>query len=148
MLLNRARAERLMAEQGLDALFCRNPANATLPAPFFDQLRAALPGCTWVPATDLINRIRAVKTPEEIACLKRAAEITVKAHESFRQALQRGEAPGREQGQQKATQGETVPHEKMRRVGAEVAQQERDGQVPRGGRDDRGHAQRQQAAPA
>ena len=58
-----------------------------LPAPFFDQLRAALPGCTWVPASDLIGRIRAVKTPEEIANLKRAAEITVKAHDSFRQAI-------------------------------------------------------------
>ena len=58
-----------------------------LSAPFFDQLRASLPVCSWVPATELIARIRAVKTPEEIAHLKRSAEINVKAHESFRQAI-------------------------------------------------------------
>ncbi len=58
-----------------------------LPAPFFGQLRAAVPGCTWMPASDLIARIRAVKTPEEISNLRRAAEITVKAHNSFRQAI-------------------------------------------------------------
>lgn len=46
-----------------------------------------MPGHTWVPAGDLIGRIRAVKTPEEIANLRRAAEITVKAHDSFRQAI-------------------------------------------------------------
>jgi len=58
-----------------------------LAVPFFEQLRASLPGCSWVAATELIARIRAVKTPEEIANLKRSAEITVKAHDSFRQAI-------------------------------------------------------------
>ncbi len=58
-----------------------------LSAPFFEQLRTSLPTCSWYPATDLIARIRAVKTPEEIANLRRSAEINVKAHNSFRQAI-------------------------------------------------------------
>jgi len=61
-----------------------------LPAPFFEQLRSKLPGHTWVPASELIAQIRAVKTTEEIANLKRAAEITVKAHNSFRQTISVG----------------------------------------------------------
>src|SRR5262249_48095385 len=53
-------------------------------------LRKALPHATWVPAGDTVARIRAVKTPEEIEHLRRAAEIGVKAHEGFRQALRIG----------------------------------------------------------
>jgi Xaa-Pro aminopeptidase len=61
-----------------------------LPGPFFEELRAALPGCTWVPASDLFAQVRAVKTPDEIANLKRAADINLKAHTSFRQAISVG----------------------------------------------------------
>jgi Xaa-Pro aminopeptidase len=63
---------------------------ATLPVPFFEQLCSALPGYAWVPASEAINRVRAVKTAEEIRNLKRSAEITVKAHNSFREAIRIG----------------------------------------------------------
>ncbi|MBI2456121.1 MAG: aminopeptidase P family protein [candidate division NC10 bacterium] len=153
MLMNRSRAQRLMAEQGLDALFLRNALNVTYASDFHNAgaslasrpfaavafRDAALEPFLVVPSVDfrlakhmswiqdvrayiraekasdrdrefypdffaavragfqdrkaaglrlcLIGRIRAVKTPEEIANLKRAAEITVKAHDSFRQAI-------------------------------------------------------------
>jgi len=63
---------------------------AFLPAPFFEQLRAALPNCSWVPASELIAQLRAVKSADEIAHLKRSAEINIKAHESFRDAVRIG----------------------------------------------------------
>jgi Xaa-Pro aminopeptidase len=40
-----------------------------------------------VPASQVVARIKAVKTATEIAHLRRAVEITVKAHQSFRQAI-------------------------------------------------------------
>jgi Xaa-Pro aminopeptidase len=63
---------------------------AFLPAPFLEQLRAALPNCSWVPASELIAQLRAVKSADEIAHLKRSAEINIKAHESFRDAIRIG----------------------------------------------------------
>jgi Xaa-Pro aminopeptidase len=64
--------------------------DAMLSAPFLEQLRAALPNCSWAPASELIAKLRAVKSAEEIAHLKRSAEINIKAHESFRAAIRIG----------------------------------------------------------
>jgi len=42
---------------------------------YLEALRERLPGCTWLPGFELLRRCRAVKTGEEIARLRRAAEI-------------------------------------------------------------------------
>jgi Xaa-Pro aminopeptidase len=47
----------------------------SITAQCFDQLRDALPNVTFVRSASLLQRVRAVKTPEEIARLRRAAQI-------------------------------------------------------------------------
>lgn len=47
-----------------------------------DLLADGLPGCTWVPSTDLVDRFRAVKSDGEIAYMRRAvamAEAAIRA---------------------------------------------------------------------
>ncbi len=57
---------------------------------FRAKLEALLEGNTIVDVASDIERVRMVKTPEEVARLRRATEITIKAHESFRNAIRVG----------------------------------------------------------
>ena len=57
---------------------------------FRGQLEEMLEGNRIVDVGQHMERVRMVKTPEEIRRLRKAAEITVKAHESFRDAIKPG----------------------------------------------------------
>lgn len=50
-----------------------------LPAGDFARLSAALPGVTFVPAEHLLSRLRQIKTPGEVALLRRLARIADQA---------------------------------------------------------------------
>lgn len=50
-----------------------------LPPVVWDALREALPATRWVDARALMTGLRAVKSPAEIACVRRAAEISDRA---------------------------------------------------------------------
>jgi Xaa-Pro aminopeptidase len=58
---------------------------------FRKQLEDILAGNTLVDIALDMDIVRMVKTPEEIRRLRRATEITVKAHESFRSAIKPGD---------------------------------------------------------
>lgn len=58
-----------------------------LPAGYRARLDALLTGNCVVDFSPQMELARMVKTPEEIRRLKHATEITIKAHESFRQAI-------------------------------------------------------------
>lgn len=53
----------------------RNARLGMSPA-YFEHLRDALPHCEFVDCEDLLSETRAVKTTAEIACIRRACEIT------------------------------------------------------------------------
>ena len=57
---------------------------------FRAKLEGLLEGCTIVDVSSGIEWVRMVKTPEEVIRLRRATEITIKAHESFRQGIRVG----------------------------------------------------------
>jgi Xaa-Pro aminopeptidase len=57
---------------------------------FRQKLEAMLEGNKLIDISNDMERVRMVKTPEEIRRLKKAADITVKAHESFRAAIKPG----------------------------------------------------------
>jgi len=61
-----------------------------LPAGYKAKLDHLLEGNRIVDASPLLELCRMVKTPEEIRRLRRATEITIKAHASFRDAIKVG----------------------------------------------------------
>ena len=69
----------------------------TLPWSLHNALAEALPEVAWVPADDILGRLRMVKSPGEIAMLRRASQIGSRATEAM---LERA-VPG-------ATHGEVV----------------------------------------
>ncbi len=69
----------------------------TLPWSVHGKFAQALPGVSWVPADELMGRLRMVKSPGEIAMLRRASEVGSRATEAM---LERA-VPG-------ATHGEVV----------------------------------------
>lgn len=69
----------------------------TLPWSLHNALAEALPEVTWVPADDILGRLRMVKSPGEIAMLRRASQVGSRATEAM---LERA-VPG-------ATHGEVV----------------------------------------
>ncbi len=69
----------------------------TLPWSIHNKLAAGLPGIAWVPADELLGRLRMVKSPAEIAMLRRASRIGSRATDAM---LERA-VPG-------ATHGEVV----------------------------------------
>ncbi len=62
----------------------------SLPAGFKEKLDALLDGNKIVDFGPAMELVRMVKTPEEIRRLKKATEITVKAHADFRNAIKIG----------------------------------------------------------
>jgi Xaa-Pro aminopeptidase len=61
-------------ERGLEAARI-GYEDATLPVRLFEAVRSALPRVTFVPASDLIDRLRFVKSAEELAILRAADAI-------------------------------------------------------------------------
>ena len=74
--LNEIRAEKV----GVVALsgMVRAP-EGVVPWGTFEKIRAALPKATFVNATDIMQRVRAIKSAEEIAFIEKAADIISKA---------------------------------------------------------------------
>ncbi|HEU5175558.1 MAG TPA: Xaa-Pro aminopeptidase [Gemmatimonadaceae bacterium] len=69
------------------------PRPAWLPpveALFVDTLRARLPGLRVVDLTPRLQRQRAVKSPSELALIRHAAALTVRAHREAMQAVEPG----------------------------------------------------------
>lgn len=62
----------------------------TVEAQFVDTLRALVPGLRVDDATQRLQRLRAVKSASELALLRRAAEVTVRAHREVAQAMEPG----------------------------------------------------------
>ena len=62
-----------------------------LTAGFRRRLDALLGGNTLVEISHDMDHVRMVKTPEEIRRLRQACDITIRAHESFRSAIQPGQ---------------------------------------------------------
>ena len=62
-----------------------------LPAGDFARLSAALPGVTFVPAEHLLSRLRQIKTPGEVALLRRLARIADQAIGDALAALKPGD---------------------------------------------------------
>ncbi len=55
----------------------------TLPWSLHNALAAALPEVTWIPADDILGRLRMVKSPGEVAMLRRASHIGSRATEAM-----------------------------------------------------------------
>ena len=51
-------------------------ARLGMPPAYFDQLRHALPQCHFADCEAMLSRVRSIKSPSEIACIRRACEIT------------------------------------------------------------------------
>jgi len=63
---------------------------AYIPMNFYEYLVQHLPGAKFVDATDEIDRIKAIKSPEEIELIKRTAEIQDMAIEQLKKAIRPG----------------------------------------------------------
>jgi Xaa-Pro aminopeptidase len=59
-------------------------------APFHDYLRKNLPRATFVEATDLVDQIKAIKSDEEIALIKKTAALQDEAMEYAKKVIQPG----------------------------------------------------------
>lgn len=64
--------------------------DATLPVRTFEALRSALPDVTFVPASDLLDRLRFVKSPEELVILRAADAIADLGQEALIARLSAG----------------------------------------------------------
>ncbi len=84
-------ARAVLAERKVSGLTIGTEGDS-LTAGFKNQLHGLLEsmGCRPVDVADDLELVRMVKTAVEIDCLKRAADITIKAHESFRAAIKPG----------------------------------------------------------
>ncbi len=82
-------AKAVLADRKVKALVIGTEGES-LPAGYKAKLEALLEGNRLVDAGALMELARTVKTPEEIRRLKRATEITVMAHASFRDAIRVG----------------------------------------------------------
>jgi Xaa-Pro aminopeptidase len=84
-------AKAVLKERNLKGLTVGTEGDS-LTAGYKDQLHGMLEslGCKVVDVSYDLELVRMVKTPVEIECLRRAVDITVKAHESFRAAIKPG----------------------------------------------------------
>ncbi|MGH2548200.1 MAG: M24 family metallopeptidase [Thermomicrobiales bacterium] len=67
-----------------------------LPAPFDRRLRAELPDATFVPESQIVAKLRAIKTPSEQALMRRAAACADSAIVAATAAIRRGGATERD----------------------------------------------------
>jgi Xaa-Pro aminopeptidase len=84
-----AAAQAILAERKVTGLVIGTEGEQ-LTAGYRARLEALLDGNTIVDVAQDMDIVRMVKTPEEIARLRRATDITLKAHESFRAAIRPG----------------------------------------------------------
>ena len=82
-------AEDILRERSVKGLVIGTEGE-NLTTGYREKLDAMLAGNSIVDVALDMDIVRMVKTPEEIRRLRRAAEITVKAHESFRAAIKPG----------------------------------------------------------
>jgi Xaa-Pro aminopeptidase len=62
----------------------------SIPITFYEYLTKELPGYTFVDATDAIDRIKAIKSPEEITFIKETARLQDEAMEHVRKSIRPG----------------------------------------------------------
>jgi Xaa-Pro aminopeptidase len=67
-----------------------------LPAPFDRRIRAALPDATIQPESQIVAKLRAIKTPAELALMRRAAACADSAIVAATSAIRRGGATERD----------------------------------------------------
>lgn len=83
-----------LAEKGLDrariGMEIGPDARLGMSLPYFHQLREALPHCEFVDCEELLVEVRAVKSPAEIACIRRACEITCEGMRAGLEAVAEG----------------------------------------------------------
>jgi Xaa-Pro aminopeptidase len=84
-----AAAAAILADRGVHGMTVGTEGEL-LTAGFRSRLEALLDGNQIVDVADDMNLVRMVKTPEEIRRLRRATEITIAAHASFREAIRPG----------------------------------------------------------
>jgi Xaa-Pro dipeptidase len=72
--------------------------DGALPFVFADGLASALPSARLVSGTDVVAALRSVKDAPELALLRRANEITVRAHRAVLQSLRQGMTQKEAQG--------------------------------------------------
>lgn len=65
-------------------------ASGTLSTMGFEMMKKALPRASFVDATNLVERFRLIKSPAEIACIRRAARIASKGCAAGIRAVQEG----------------------------------------------------------
>jgi Xaa-Pro aminopeptidase len=61
-----------------------------IPIPFYEYLKKHLPGRKFVDATDFIDQLKVIKSPEEIELIKRTAQLQDAAMEHVRKVLYPG----------------------------------------------------------
>lgn len=84
-----AAAKSVIADRGMDGMTIGTEGD-DLTQGFRARLESLFPTSRFVDFGGEMEIVRMVKTPEEIRRLRRACEITVKAHESFRDAIKVG----------------------------------------------------------
>ncbi len=62
----------------------------SIPITFHEYLVQHLPGCTFVDATDSIDRLKVIKSPEEIELIKNTARLQDEAMEHVRKSIRPG----------------------------------------------------------
>jgi Xaa-Pro aminopeptidase len=62
----------------------------SIPITFYEYLVQHLPGCTFVDATDSIDRLKVIKSPEEIELIKNTARLQDEAMEHVRKSIRPG----------------------------------------------------------
>ncbi|MFC7399935.1 M24 family metallopeptidase [Chelatococcus sp. GCM10030263] len=82
-------AKDVLKERGVSGMVVGTEGE-NLTSGFRQRLDALLDGNTIVDVSFTLEIVRMVKTPEEIRRLKRACDITILAHESFREAIRPG----------------------------------------------------------
>jgi len=70
----------------------------TLPAKYWDQLKALTPGIEWVPEDDLIRDVRQIKSERELALFREAGALVTRAHKALMEALIAGKSEGEAAG--------------------------------------------------
>lgn len=63
---------------------------AFIPVSFFDYVSSHLPGCNFVDATDLIDDIKVIKSPEELELIKGTAELQDEAMAHLKKVIKPG----------------------------------------------------------
>jgi len=89
---------QVLKSAGLDGKKVAVAGADALPWAVFRQIEQALPGIRFAPADELLDRLRAVKSPAEIAILRRASAIGSDAIEAMMEFAEAGRTHGEVMG--------------------------------------------------